>query len=374
MNEAIERPFIEQSLNLYHETFTAAVYQPLTHLVEQVLASLLPGYSGSGRAYRAGIGLFLQYLESHYRPQIPPEVINLWCPFAEKTTSGRRTLWCFRPPVVILRWVSPAILNGFITWRTTVGDSPNTITVRVSAIKTLMGAAYEAGVVDGRQVAQLGLRLRQRWGENKSQPQLEPVGRWLTKAEVHVLRGIIDTSTNRGKRDVVLLDCFLYLGVRSDELRSVMWGNFEMMSGNWWCTLNHPQPFKQRRLKVHPLLRLSLLDWFAAIDFWQEPTCTPLCLNINRPDIIGRRVLTTEAIEMILNQYGALACIALPKETDRLTPTILRRTCGRNAYTNGASLKQVQNLLGHSSLDLTADFINAFDIDNQTAVDYLHYY
>lgn len=83
--------------------------------------------------------------------------------------------------------------------------------------------------------------------------------------------------------------------------------------------------------------------------------------------------MTGEAIKQTVSHYGELARLALANRAERLTPTALRRTCGHHAFANGASLKQVQELLGHSSIALTADFIGAFDQDEKTAIDYIRY-
>ena len=118
----------------------------------------------------------------------------------------------------------------------------STIKVRVTAVKGLFRAAYEAGVIDGQQTIRLGVHIYQPRGEvGLTSSETEPAGRWLTAAEVRMLRGVVQTQTKRGKRDLALLDCLLYLGLRSDELRSLTWSDFEI-SDNWWVTIKHDQP------------------------------------------------------------------------------------------------------------------------------------
>jgi integrase len=57
----------------------------------------------------------------------------------------------------------------------------------------------------------------------------------------------------------------------------------------------------------------------------------------------------------------------------KLAPHDLRRTCARNAYDHGATLLQVQTLLGHSDPKTTARYIGADSDDDNTAVDRLKY-
>lgn len=369
MKELNERDFIEQMLKGSNQSLPEAAYEPLAALIEHAVSA----NGATARVYRAAFALFLQYLEAQRSGALPPALKAAWCPFAEVTKESRRTVWIFRPPAAVLRWVDKADFEGFMSWRATEGDSTSTIKTRVAGVKSLFRAGYGAGIIDVQQIMQLGVRIYQlRLEPFLTSSETEPAGRWLTAAEVRLLRGVVQTQTKRGKRDLALLDCMLYLGLRSEELRSLTWSDFEI-SGNWWVTVKHDQPWKRRRLKVHPILRLSLITWFSAVDFWQEPADTPLFVSIQKGGTLGRRAITAEAMKQILNHYEELAGLALATGTECLTPTILRRTCGRHAFANGASLKQVQELLGHSSLDLTASFIGAFDQDQKSAADYIRY-
>lgn len=369
MKHLSERDLIEQVLSDDGTPLPEAAYQPLASLIEQAFSSS----KRTTRVYRRAFGLFLQYLETQRFGDLPPAAKACWCPFAVTTRESRRSLWDIRPPAAVLRWVDKHDLDGFMTWRAAEGDNASTILTRVAAVRSLLRVAHQAGIVDEQQSLCLSLYGRKQRQEHiLASSGREPTGRWLTSAEVRLLRGVVETSTKSGKRDLALLDCMLYLGLRPDELRSLTWSDFEPSSTRW-LTLESDQPSKGRRLKVHPILRLSLLTWFSTIDFWQEPADTPLFVNIHMNDIVGRRAITTQAIKLTVNFYGDLAGITLPAGRERLTPIVLRRTCGRRAYENGASLKQVQELLGLSSLDLTAHFIGAFDRDAKTAVDYIRY-
>ena len=57
----------------------------------------------------------------------------------------------------------------------------------------------------------------------------------------------------------------------------------------------------------------------------------------------------------------------------RLGAHDLRRTCARNAYDNGATLLQVQQMLGHADPKTTALYIGLNQYDTDTAVDYVRY-
>ncbi len=68
---------------------------------------------------------------------------------------------------------------------------------------------------------------------------------------------------------------------------------------------------------------------------------------------------------------ASCVCRRMPHETNHAHD--LRRTCARNAYTNGASLLLVQAMLGHEDPKTTARYIGADETDDDTAVDYVRY-
>jgi integrase len=50
----------------------------------------------------------------------------------------------------------------------------------------------------------------------------------------------------------------------------------------------------------------------------------------------------------------------------------LPRTCARNAFNNGATLPQVQTMLGDSDAKTTMRYIGSQEDDDNTAVDFIH--
>ena len=62
--------------------------RPIGELVERTI-SLVGASPHTARAYRTGIGLFLQYLEALWAEELPPSAASVR-PFAEKQTEGRR--------------------------------------------------------------------------------------------------------------------------------------------------------------------------------------------------------------------------------------------------------------------------------------------
>jgi integrase len=74
----------------------------------------------------------------------------------------------------------------------------------------------------------------------------------------------------------------------------------------------------------------------------------------------------------IVAELAAAAGIAPAHGVNQLGPHDLRRTAARNAYDNGATVLQVQAMLGHADASTTSRYIGALDAD-KSAVDKIEY-
>ena len=345
-----------------------ALRRPLADLVQATLQAA--GRSPhTQRAYQTAIGLFLRYLERERAHLIPVEVAQGWHPFAETTTDVRRTVWSFHAPSAVLRLVDAALLDGFRVWREQQGDRPNAASLRVAAVRTFLAVAYRDGVLTTEQAQSLGLRAyRQR------QPRdTQPVGRRLTPPEVREVRAAVNVATNKGRRDLAILDLLLFLGLRREEVANVHLGDFRQDGGRCWLVITGKRE-KTRRLKVHDTVYRSLMAWLDVRGLaLGGPATQPVFVSVNRGDRITAGVVTDTVIGRLVAEYGALAGVAPRYGPQQLSPHDLRRTCARNAYDHGANLLLVQALLGHTDPKTTARYIGAFDDDDHTAIDYVRY-
>lgn len=195
---------------------TSLAFSPLRRPLADLVAATLSAAARSPatqRSYQTAIGLFLQHVDQQRSAMLPPDVAIAWCPFAETTSEGKRTLWSFRPPAALLRLVDASVLDSFRAWRIEQGDSAASATIRLYAVRSLLAVAYRDGVLTAEQAQMLGIKpYRQR-----QRRVSHPVGRRLTIPEVRALRGVVDTGSRKGKRDLAILDTMLYLGLRREE-------------------------------------------------------------------------------------------------------------------------------------------------------------
>jgi len=176
---------------------------------------------------------------------------------------------------------------------------------------------------------------------------------------------------NKQVRDRAIIDCMLFAGLRREEVVNLTASSIQIDQGRYYLFVDG-KGNKKRKLKVHDELYKSLTAWMrtAQINFHLD---TPLFTSINRHNTIKPDKIDANVVERITGEYAFKAGIAPEKGKYKLSPHDLRRTCGRNAYENGATLLQVQLLLGHADPKTTAQYIGLDQEVTSTAVDCVRY-
>lgn len=197
--------------------------------------------------------------------------------------------------------------------------------------------------------------------------------RFLTRKEVNNLLAACNTATNRGKRDLAILEVFLFLGLQVGEVirlssehlvRDAPSPNFITLMGIRGTHV----------VKVPKRLTQNLNSWLDVVDQFKIETRNRIFLQIHKGDQVTGEPINARKIRKIIAEYGNRAGLSPQKGRNRLTPTDLRRTCGRNAYDHGARLLDVQSLLGHANPLSTARFIGVLTKRNPgRALNHLRY-
>lgn len=140
-------------------------------------------------------------------------------------------------------------------------------------------------------------------------------------------------------RDLALIDLLCSTGIRIGEAAAIRLEDIELRSR---IILIHGKGKKER------LIYLSCQQTLENIKMWLSMRKT---LHIEHSYLFVNRTLTPisiHAIEDIFTKYRNLA-----KINPRSTPHYLRHTFATNLLANGADLRAVQELLGHSSISIT---------------------
>jgi len=315
------------------------------------------------RAYTTAIGMFLHFLDASLNGGEPR--LGL----AESYTEGLATRWAFAGSVAVLRFVRPGHLDAFMANRADQGDSPNTASLRLAAVRTFLSVALRDGILEPVQGATLGLKPYR----TRQKRDRKPAGRRLSKGEVRALRSAVDMETPKGVRDRAVLDCALFAALRCSEIAGLDMADLCQDRGRWWIVLTGKGQ-RTRKVKVHDVLWESLSTWLTLTKRGFGKGQGAVFVGVHKGGAIGSKGLNAASVNRLVGEYGAKAGLAPLHGKGRLGPHDLRRTAARNAYDNGAPVPQVQAWLGHSNITTTMSYIGTDEGDGGGAVDFVRYY
>jgi integrase len=232
--------------------------------------------------------------------------------------------------------------NAVLNYREHLGElafSPSTINQRLSAIRRYAAQAAEVGSVSLNAAAEV-IRIR---GKSISKA-VGPPG--LTPSEAERLVNAPSVHTLKGRRDRALLSLLIGCGLRRRETASLQIEAIQEQSGRWAII---DLPWKRGSTRTVPVpewVMSSIRDWLTAACI----SSGPLFCALNRHGQLSGRSLSEQAILDTVRYYGELVGI-------RVSPHDLRRTCAKLCRSFGGEIEQIQLLLGHSSVQVTAKYL-----------------
>ena len=170
----------------------------------------------------------------------------------------------------------------------------------------------------------------------------------LTVNEVNNLLEQPDTKKNLGLRDRALLETLYATGIRVSELINL---KFTDLHEELKLVKIFGKGSKERLIPISEVA----LSW---IDSYKEKVRDPLILKIGKnTDFIFLNSrgssLTRQAVWQIIKHYCKMAGIQ-----KNVTPHTLRHTFATHLLENGADLRVVQEILGHSDISTTQIYTN----------------
>lgn len=183
--------------------------------------------------------------------------------------------------------------------------------------------------------------------ERPRAPRAAP-GEVLTVAEVRRLLAALPTTSPAGLRDRAVFEVLYATGVRRSELCDLDLADLDHPERE--LTVRHGKGDKGR---VVPLTRSA----YAAVENYLERGRPALASK--HPDsgcalFLTGRGRRLHGIKLLYLLRDAAGRAGLAK---RLTPHTLRRTCATHLLRGNVSLRHIQVLLGHESLDTTALYL-----------------
>lgn len=144
-------------------------------------------------------------------------------------------------------------------------------------------------------------------------------------------------------RNISLLEILISTGIRIQEASSITLNDISLQEKT---IIIHGKGRKERQLFILNKYVLSSLKNWLIIRKTSLPKCNNIFINkYGNP-------LSIHSIENIFRKYKTLSNINI-----KATPHYLRHTFATNLLTNGADLRSVQEILGHSSISTTQIYL-----------------
>lgn len=179
--------------------------------------------------------------------------------------------------------------------------------------------------------------------------QVKKLPKFIYPEEIESLFKSINTSKPIGKRDKLILEFLYGTGVRVGELCNIKLKDIDFYQD---LVLIHGKGSKDRFVPIHNLLSKQLKDYILTtrsefIKRSDNQENDGLLLNFKGTSLTTRGVRLV--IKRIIDNSG---------ESFSLSPHKLRHSFATHLLDNGADLRSVQELLGHSSLSSTQIYTN----------------
>lgn len=172
--------------------------------------------------------------------------------------------------------------------------------------------------------------------------------------EVESLLDQIDTGTETGLRDRAIIELLFSGGLRVSELVKLNRDSINLSRREFMV--------RGKRSKDRPVfVSKSAADWVEQYLNARTDSLAPLFLNnsknLKEADTSGDyRRLTTRSVERIVQKYARMAGI-----TKHVSPHTLRHSFATDLLMNGADLRSVQAMLGHSDISTTQIYTHVTD-------------
>ncbi len=176
---------------------------------------------------------------------------------------------------------------------------------------------------------------------------------FLTPEELKNLFDVIDTSKNAGLRDRAILELLFSSGLRVSELTNLNRDHINLERGEFMV---RGKGQKDRPVFVSPEATETLAKYLET----RKDTAKPLFISYSgtkNGDENGEfKRLTPRSVQRIVSNYAKLAGI-----TKHVSPHTLRHSFATDLLMNGADLRSVQSMLGHSNISTTQVYTHVTD-------------
>lgn len=176
---------------------------------------------------------------------------------------------------------------------------------------------------------------------------------FLYDDEISRLLEQINVSTEQGLRDRAIIELLFSSGLRVSELVNLDRDNINTKRREFMV---RGKGGKDRPIFISSVAATSIESYLSS----RDDSLAPLFLNYSRntpsTNNGNYRRLSARSIERILNRYTRLAGI-----TKHVSPHTLRHSYATDLLMNGADIRSVQSMLGHSNISTTQIYTHVTD-------------
>ncbi len=226
--------------------------------------------------------------------------------------------------------------------------TPQNINQALAAIRFYARAAVAGNWV----TPEVGARLKE---VKNLKVKGRALGNWLGIEDAQTLLNAPSTQTVSGFRDRAILALLIGAGLRRSEVVALQVKHFEQRDAGHgkqrWLLVNLKGKHGRAR-------NIPIADWVKAIvDRWLDRALIRSGVVFrsvrDEPLKIGKTGLSPQMVYYVVEEYATK--VGRPQ----IKPHDLRRTFARLAYEGGAPLGEIQQSLGHGSVRVTEDYVNA---------------
>ena len=225
--------------------------------------------------------------------------------------------------------VSHSTVCDYVAWMQNAGKSAATVSRTLASLKNYFAFAALRGVCAQNPVHDIHVEKNER-----KLPQI------LTGKEVELLLSQPVQTDMKGYRDKAMLELLYATGIRVSELISLNVDDVNLNVGFISCSAKG----KTRVIPLYPAAIKALHNYIFDIrpQMIANPLESSLFVNVN-----GER-MTRQGFWKIVKHYQQTAGI----DKD-ITPHTLRHSFAAHLLENGADLRSIQEMLGHSDISST---------------------
>ena len=233
--------------------------------------------------------------------------------------------------------VAESDVKNYLNYLNDLNKKPSTISRHLASIRLFYQYLWKEQIVEGDPTANI-----QAPKIDKKAPSI------LTSEEVTLLLDQPKNVDLKGIRDKAMLEFAYATGMRVTEIISLNIDDINLLQG----TVNCKTRTKTRTIPLGQICLNALTDYIKNVRdiLIKDKDEKALFVNVN-----GRRI-TRQGVWKIVKYYKDQAHI-----TKDITPHVLRHSFATHLLQNGADLKSIQKMLGHSDISSTQVYMQFQD-------------